>query len=579
VARGAHNQTKTTMQPRGHAINSNVLVVSQTSAGYTVHSQAFGLLLTLSQLPGAPLRATCETSSEAPHRAAPSNTVLETLLVDGLLGIAHTSHSYWLVVSALSVSVGLGIRRIEKFRVLPFPHNDPSHASHAQALQVAFGSGHYYFSDASSVLDVTQSVQARSSKQAIDPLAFVFNRSLLAAAQPSLPTQLPALFARQIIQGCVTCFQYKHVTLAVITRRAVRNSGTRFWARGLDAQGNAANFCETEVLMLHDRGEVWSYVLVRGSIPLKWAQPMNLKFAPAVLVSAQSDESEARFALHQAQLAQRYGPNLLDVDLVDSCGSSSSSRDQAVLGKQFASLAAKRQVPYLGWDFHLKCKRLPWAAPLDELAELCRSMAGDLGFYLQTRPDGPPLRAQQGVIRVNCMDCLDRTNVAQCVIALGPVSEQLQAWQVAVDDHFHVLWRRAWNKTADAVSLAYTGVPKALKQDFYCNSRRTLRGSLQDLFTSLTRYVQQNFFDGVRHDAVATLAASGTQPTSRFAMPAWYQRWPLAVVVCALAICYQASREHLAVASLSLGAFAWHAVARGLPASLSGWFVQRPNLL
>ena len=40
---------------------------------------------------------------------------------------------------------------------------------------------------------------------------------------------------------------------------------------------------------------------------------------------------------------------------------------------------------------------------------------------------GPGHRWQQGVLRSNCIDCLDRTNVAQFAYGLGGVGRQLQA--------------------------------------------------------------------------------------------------------------------------------------------------------
>lgn len=66
--------------------------------------------------------------------------------------------------------------------------------------------------------------------------------------------------------------------------------GTRFNARGVDLDGNAANFVEIEQLVLcHERytesqyisehtlaigaTTVFSFVQVRGSIPIHWEQP------------------------------------------------------------------------------------------------------------------------------------------------------------------------------------------------------------------------------------------------------------------------------------------------------------------
>ncbi len=50
-------------------------------------------------------------------------------------------------------------------------------------------------------------------------------------------------------------------------------SGTRFNARGIDEAGNVANFVETEMIILYNKGTMkFSHTQVRGSVPLFWTQ-------------------------------------------------------------------------------------------------------------------------------------------------------------------------------------------------------------------------------------------------------------------------------------------------------------------
>lgn len=61
--------------------------------------------------------------------------------------------------------------------------------------------------------------------------------------------------------------------LSLISRRSRHRAGTRFLTRGIDPQGNVANFVETEqVLELVEQGVLYSWVTVRGSIPVFWSQ-------------------------------------------------------------------------------------------------------------------------------------------------------------------------------------------------------------------------------------------------------------------------------------------------------------------
>lgn len=64
--------------------------------------------------------------------------------------------------------------------------------------------------------------------------------------------------------------------------------GRRFITRGLDQDGNAANFVETEHIFVHheiDHMVVASYVQIRGSIPLLWTMKPNLKWSPPVKIN------------------------------------------------------------------------------------------------------------------------------------------------------------------------------------------------------------------------------------------------------------------------------------------------------
>lgn len=59
------------------------------------------------------------------------------------------------------------------------------------------------------------------------------------------------------------------------------------------------------------------------------------------------------------------------------------------------------------------------------------------------RPD--PVKTQRGVVRTNCMDNLDRTNVVQAALAKWTLNHQLKLLGVLAEgeelDDFHVLSR------------------------------------------------------------------------------------------------------------------------------------------
>jgi hypothetical protein len=84
---------------------------------------------------------------------------------------------------------------------------------------------------------------------------------------------------------------------------------------------------------------------------------------------------------------------------------------------------------YLYWDFHAECKGLRF----DRVQRLVDILAPDLEkmgyFHIVVNQDASvpvkPDHRQTGVIRSNCMDCLDRTNVVQAATAKDALQRQL----------------------------------------------------------------------------------------------------------------------------------------------------------
>ncbi len=64
----------------------------------------------------------------------------------------------------------------------------------------------------------------------------------------------------------------KETNLVLISRRRFEMAGTRFNARGVDEDGNTANFVETEMIVEYPGNSlVYSHVQVRGSVPVFWS--------------------------------------------------------------------------------------------------------------------------------------------------------------------------------------------------------------------------------------------------------------------------------------------------------------------
>lgn len=95
----------------------------------------------------------------------------------------------------------------------------------------------------------------------------------------------------------------RNLHFCLISRRSRHRAGTRYFRRGVDHEGHVANFNETEQIVLLEKNAAapdeystqLSYVQIRGSIPLFWAEVNTLRYKPDLQIMELQDSV---FALH-----------------------------------------------------------------------------------------------------------------------------------------------------------------------------------------------------------------------------------------------------------------------------------------
>jgi len=106
---------------------------------------------------------------------------------------------------------------------------------------------------------------------------------------------------------------------------------------------------------------------------------------------------------------------------------------------------------------------------------------------------------QKGAFRVNCIDCLDRTNVVQSAFARHVLDRQLGALALlnssdGVRTETDIVFNDVWANNGDAISRIYAGT-SALKGDFTRTGKRDLGGMLNDGVNSIARMYTSTFSD------------------------------------------------------------------------------------
>ncbi|KAF3624367.1 Phosphoinositide phosphatase SAC7 [Capsicum annuum] len=276
--------------------------------------------------------------------------------------------------------------------------------------------------------------------------------------------------------------------VTLIARRCNRRAGTRMWRRGADSDGFVANFVESE-------------------------QMIQLKSYTASFVQPRIVER------HYLDLRKKYG-NVLSIDLVNKHGG------EGRLHQKFANAmqhVAGDDVRYLHFDFHHICGHVHF-----ERLSILYDRIED--FFIKNRyflisEKGEKVELQHGILRTNCIDCLDRTNVTQSMLGRKMLEFQLRrlgAFDAGesissypnLDESFKLLWANH----GDDISIQYSGTP-ALKGDFVRFGHRTAQGVLADGCNALTRYYLNNFVDGTNQDAVDLLQGNYILSVSRDVKP------------------------------------------------------------
>ncbi|CAG61198.1 uncharacterized protein GVI51_K00143 [Nakaseomyces glabratus] len=327
------------------------------------------------------------------------------------------------------------------------------------------------------------------------------------------------------------------INVGLITRRSIYRAGTRYFRRGIDENGNVGNFNETEqILQVRKTGgnpELFSFLQTRGSVPVYWAEINNMKYKPKLVLGDNSTlESTKKHFDEQVSL---YGDNYL-VNLVNQKGHElpvKEAYETAVAGLN------NPKIHYIYFDFHHECRNMKWHRVkllIDHLTEM--GLSSKDYFHKIFTMDGLKtekiVSEQHSTVRTNCMDCLDRTNVVQSVLAhwilqneletSGVVGEE-QLWEQ--DKSLLSLFQNLWADNADAVSFSYSGTG-ALKTDFTRTGKRTKAGAFNDFVNSASRYYQNNLTDGPRQDSY-DLFLGGFKPFSTGVVSPFTDRRPFII--------------------------------------------------
>lgn len=465
----------------------------------------------------------------------------------GLIGLIKFTRGYYLSVitkcSQVAVIGGHFVYHVDDTKLIPLEYNyrRPDKYSDEEKLLSIFkyldlGKTFYF----SYTYDLTNSLQTnflRFKGAASDSITsqetfcehnerFVWNNLLL---DPVLKQHEIATYEwfQPIIHGFIDqaniSIYGRKIYITLIARRSHHFAGARFLKRGVNDRGNVANEIETEQIVsdmlttsFHDpkfgfylNPRFTSFVQHRGSIPLYWTQDLNRLPKPPIEINL-SDPFYQSSALHFNDLFQRYGHPVIILNLIKT---KEKQPRELKLNQHFEScikylnqfLPHDRKLDYLSFDMskHSK-KNLDVIGPLQEIA---KSSIKRTGFF-HNGVTNASTRIQHGVVRTNCIDCLDRTNAAQFIICKEALSHQLQSLgfishstDLDYESDLINILTEIFHDHGDTIAVQYGGSNLVNTMDSY---RRINQWSshTRDILNSIKRIYSNSFMDLIRQEAI-----------------------------------------------------------------------------
>ncbi|CAB3408017.1 unnamed protein product [Caenorhabditis bovis] len=475
----------------------------------------------------------------------------------GILGVVKFLEGYYLIIITKANAVAtLGyhpVYKVAEVAMIPIAMDGVSSSSEEQKYVKLFQSvdlsTDFYFSYS---YDLSRTFQVNAlrtdwknngTRKLEAENRFVWNEYLLDPLRKNLISER---WFVEVVHGYVRqeyiFLPVARLSFTLIGRRSTQYAGTRFLKRGANPHGQVANFVETEQIIWDmtssgniNHGRFSSFVQIRGSVPLRWSQDPSTRAVvgkPLILIDNHEPHAQTA-ASHFRDLRNKYGNPLFIMNLIKR---KEKRSHEGVLHTQFLKnieylnqfLPDDERLCYVSFDV-ARCNKAANSMPsinvlnvMEDLAlkailktgwfqsfpiaESVRLLKREAFASLEPKYEGK-FMIQHGLCRTNCVDCLDRTNVAQFVISKVALACQLCALGVLDEPTLNLqgevcrLLEDMFDEHGDTMALQYAGSQlvhsiKTYKKTAAFQERR------RDVLQTLSRYYSNTFGDYDKQAAI-----------------------------------------------------------------------------
>ncbi|CAN7096312.1 unnamed protein product [Brassica rapa subsp. narinosa] len=490
----------------------------------------------------------------------------------GIIGFVRFLGPYYMLVIKKRKKVGeicghavYGIAETEQI-MIPYPSpetrvaNSLAERRYKNLLKMVDVRKNFYFSYTYHLMYTLQTnVCNTESGEIHDETMFVWNEYLTHGIRRILQnTVWTVSLVYGFFQQTKCSVSDEEFVLTVIARRSRHYAGTRYLRRGINDAGNVANEVEIEQIVTKEVPEgqkvpMTSVVQMRGSIPLFWSQETSVFTPQPDIILNNKDVKHVATRRHFENLKQRYGRLIIIMNLLKT-GKHRESILRAEFGKAISSInkgtTRENHLKAIHFDLNKHYKSgadgafehlCNYGKRALELINLffCEAPLGvgaeaviNDSFFNnpimnedeeETSPEEEALKAdifslQNGVLRSNCIDCLDRTNVAQYAHGLVALAQQLHLLGITgppIVDKNNPLAKKlmeAYEKMGDAIAMQYAGSDAHIKMFSALRGDWNMMMKHRDMITAVRRHYNNAYMDSEKQNAINMfLGQSGPQ--------------------------------------------------------------------
>ncbi|OAF71977.1 hypothetical protein A3Q56_00233 [Intoshia linei] len=291
--------------------------------------------------------------------------------------------------------------------------------------------------------------------------------------------------------------------------------------------GYVANDVETELIVNNVPlinpldGTYCAYVIRRGSVPIYWSNNDAITHCIKLTRPCPFFRGADK---HISSLIDRYEGNAIILNL---CKIKPSNKNEKLLSEKFLEgieyfnqfLHVKNQICYYNYDISSSNSDSSESVS-DKFLHFSNEFLKKTSIFCST--NGKTIMQQKGIVRVNCVDCLDRTNAGQYFIIRNVFAKMLNILKFTIPNSkcFHNIIMKElqtmFEENGDVLAFLYTGSGLVHQIDYYMFENNLQRKS-RNVYQLMSRFYSNTFSDYDKQKSI-NIFFYGHQLIDKYAM-------------------------------------------------------------